>query len=185
MSRRSRAGIRSDCGQGRFSGAGWAETSVHRSLVRLPIMQLPRQRGEAWEWGSKGIVSLRITTLDSGPHDHALAPSLFRLGHRPWQGRILVGSPNQFLLGPDLPRRRGSRGSQATSSLRGEALPSLPAATRNPVCAPEIDCRCIRRPTCRFRRRPSAGRAAAMLEFGPIVTKGGPRRSLDLQAETP
>ena len=124
-----------------------------------------------------------------------------------------VVSTSQFLLRSDLPCRRRSEGSKATSSLRGPHWPASLSArpchlfkgrigrprcqedVANPArssldpaaCGPEIDRSRARRSFRRFRNRPPACLAAAALAVGPIVAKGSSpicrRRRLDAPSE--
>lgn len=110
----------------------------------------------------------------------SLAPPTARQNPAELLTRAVV-SANQLLPRPNLPRRRWSKGSGARMATSSFWEPHLPPCrfglvipvrcSLNPACAPEIDRSWIRRPTCRFPNRSFACLAAAVLAFGPIVTK--------------
>lgn len=119
------------------------EASAHRSFVTLPIIQLPRQQGEAWAKGSGRRTSYRqesrpLTKVVWSTRSPEVVQSGFAevvltrapLRYLPESVRIRLPPPYSAsgtapgkveprrLRGPDLLRRRKSEDSKATSSLR-------------------------------------------------------------------
>ncbi|KAK4227048.1 hypothetical protein QBC38DRAFT_208187 [Podospora fimiseda] len=170
-------------------------------------MQLPRQQGEARAKGSGRRTSYRhesrpLTNIAWSTRSPGVAQSgfaevvLMRVLLRRLPESVRMRLPplcsasgtahdkaeSRRFHGPDLPRRRKSEGSKATSSLRGRiGRPPCQQGLADPArcildpagCGPEVDRRWFKRPIRRFRHRPPACLAAAALAFGPIVAKAG------------
>ncbi|KAK4119880.1 hypothetical protein N657DRAFT_243285 [Parathielavia appendiculata] len=130
-------------------------------------MQLPRPERRGVEKGSQRK-RLRVSV-------RMRLPSIFRLG---WQGRTSLILPTICSSGPiclavveaEAARPRHLFGPHRPPCRQSLTIPAR-CSLESGMC-PGIDCSCIRRPTCRFRNRSSAGLAAAILGFGPIATKG-------------